>query len=144
MVMLVVDTNILILATPTNTDFDSEAVEFIWSIVNLDHCIAVDEDGKIVEREYKKHMRENRMLIVWWKFMLLKKKIKYRSGQGPQICDLEEMDNCFACVAMRTPDQILVTEDKRDFNAEVQRVLARRGVRTFCLHNGYTLVCRGR
>lgn len=141
--MLVIDTNILILATPTKSDFSTKAAELIWGIVNLNHCIAVDDEGKIVEREYKKYMRRNRTLIVWWKFMHLKNKIKYRSGQGPQICDLKEMDNCFACVAMRTPDKILVTENERDFNAEVQRILARRGVRTLCLRDGYTLVCRG-
>jgi len=140
--MLVIDTNILILATPANSDFNTKAAELIWGIVNLDHCIAVDEEGKIVEREYKKYMQRNWTLISWWKFMRLKGKIKYRSGQGSRICDLKEMDNCFACVAMRTPDRILVTENERDFNAEVQRILAKRHVRTLSLHDGYSLVCR--
>jgi len=142
MVMLVVDTNILKLATPTKTDFDSRATELLMRIVNVDHCIAVDYEGKIVEREYKKHMKRNWMLIAWWTQIRLRNKIKYRSGQGAQICDLKEMDNCFACVTLRTPDKILITEDKRHFNAKVKKALARKGAKTLHLLDGYTLVCR--
>jgi len=137
----VIDTNILIYASASHNDFKPEAAEFLWNIFNICHCIAVDEEGKIVGKEYKKYMRNNPTLIKWWKFMLKKKKVKFRSGQGIKIDDLKELDNCFACVAIRTPDKILITNDGKDFNNEVKRELARRGVQVFCLEEAHARFC---
>jgi rRNA-processing protein FCF1 len=139
---LVVDTNILVFATPGSKDFIPEAAELLWSILNICHSIAVDEEYKIVEREYKKRMHNNPTLIAWWTHMRNKNKIQFRSGQGIQVDGLKEMDNCFACVAIRTPDRILITENVRHFNQEVKRKLASKGVRILRLDDAYNIICR--
>jgi len=142
MVTLVIDTNILVFASLSCNDFKPEAVELLWNIHNVCHSIAVDEKCKIVEQEYKKYMRNNQMLITWWTHMRLKGGIKYRSGQGIQIGNLKELDNCFACVAIRTPDRILITDNERDFNGEIKKKLARKGVKILCLHEAHKYICR--
>ena len=74
-------------------------------------------------------------LIVWWKYIHLKGKLKFRSGKGKQICDLKELDNCFAWVAIRTTDKILITEDSH-FNGDVKKALSRKGVSVWCVAKG--------
>ena len=139
---LVIDTNILIHASASLNDFKPEAAEFLWKIYTICHCIAVDQEGKIVSKEYKKYMKNNPTLIRWWKFMNRKKKIKFRSGQGIKVDDLKELDNCFANVAIRSPDKILITNDERDFNNEVKRELERRGVQVFSLEEAHNRFCK--
>lgn len=140
--MLVLDTNILEFATVSHNDFKPEALELLFGIITVgQHCIAVDDEGKIVEREYKRHMKNNQVLITWWKQMGLRKKIKTRPGNGFQFGDLKEMDNCFACVSINTPDKILVSEDGH-FDGKVKRLLNRRGVAIIKTDACNMLVCR--
>jgi hypothetical protein len=143
MVMLVLDTNILELATPKRgSDFNSEASELIWRILNDEsQSIAVDEEGKIVEREYHPHLNGNQTLITWFMNMRLRNKVKKRPGMGFQIGNLQEMDNCFACVSMRTPAKILVSEDS-DFQGDVKKGLAKKGVKVMKTNQCHRLICR--
>lgn len=76
--------------------------------------------------------------------MRLGNKITYRNGRGEQFGDLKEMDNCFACVAMRTPDRVLVTLNKRHFNDEIKRRLAQRHVEVLDLEAAYEQICSSR
>jgi hypothetical protein len=142
-VMLVLDTNILELATPKRgSDFNSEASDLIWRILNgKSQSIAVDEEGKIVEREYNPHMFGNQALIIWFMHMRMKKKVKQLPGKGLQFGNLQEMDNCFACVSTKTPDKILVSEDS-DFQGDVKNELAKKGVKVLKTNQCHTLICR--
>lgn len=146
MVTLVVDTNILVRAFPTRkgVPIDSKASEMIWRIFNDQYCIAVDDENRIMDNEYKKYMMNNQHLTSWMTSMRLSNKITHRCGTGEQIGDLKEMDNCFACVALRTPDRILITENWKHFNEDIKRRLARRNVRVLYLDEAYEMVCNAR
>jgi rRNA-processing protein FCF1 len=137
----VVDTNILVLAFSTKKDLSSKASELMWRILNGPYRIAVDDEAQIVEVEYKKHMRNNQTMTTWWTRMKLKDKIALRCGRGVQFGDLKEMDNCFACVAMRTPDRVLITENKRHFDADVKKKLLQRNVHVLDLESAYDRFC---
>jgi hypothetical protein len=94
-----------------------------------------------MDREYKKYMLRNHVFTSWMTSMRLRNKIKYRSGTGEQIGDLKEMDNCFALVAIRTPDRILITENRRHFNEDIKRRLKQRNVQVLYLDEAYKLIC---
>lgn len=138
---LVLDTNILGLACPEIKGFSPVAVNLIWAMFNTCNSIVIDEDGKIMNCEYKKFMKSSLTLTKWMKLMREANKIKTCNGLGNSIKTLDKMDGIFACVAINSEDKILITENGRDFNSEVKRKLKNKNVDVLNLQQGYTLVC---
>ncbi len=137
--MIVLDTNILVFASPQKNDHNPKASALIWEMLSICHSICIDSEYKIMDREYKKHMKNDITLTSWLKYMRLRDKIKYRTGEG-EIKGLKEMDCIFACVATRTPDRAFITENGRCFNHNVKNELKKHGVNVMNLEEGYEYI----